>query len=76
MSLDAQARACASQEISFHGFDLHTNYDLASKLELLLVDKEIWYLTKRSLITCDFKKNRFYQSLLKLPGAFKLQSLY
>ena len=60
MCLDAQARACASQEISFHGFDLHTNYDLASKLELSLVDKEIWYLIKNSLITRDFKENRFY----------------
>ena len=60
MCLDAQARADASQEISFHGFDLHKNYDLASKLELSLVDKEIWYLIKNSLITLDFKENRFY----------------
>ena len=76
MCLDAQARACASREISFRGFDLHTNYDVASKLELSLVDKEIWYLAKNNLITRDFKENRFYQSLLKLPGGFKSQSLH
>ena len=76
MCLDAQARAYASREISFRGFDLHTNYDVASKLELSLVDKEIWYLAKNNLITRDFKENRFYQSLLKLPGGFKSQSLH